>query len=490
MILKRTLFYCCLICWVFAGFCLTISAQTGLPVPSLEHFDDGINSLLQQYGVPGASVAVAKDGRLVYSRGFGKADMQKGIPTMPNHQFRLASLSKPVTAVAIFKLIEQGKLKLDQPVFGKKGILKGYRYAGIEDKSLYKITVRHLLEHSGGWDRNQTLDPHFNTDFIGEALELGRPARRAELIKYMLQQPLQFEPGTGYAYSNFGFTLLGRVIETVSGKPYAQFVQQHIFRPAGIKKMAIGGSTVKQRLPNEVSYYNAPEYAFAENWSQNVGPYSLFNLSDIDACGGWVASAPDLVQFLNALFVPDENPKKPLLRPETIEAMTQPSAVNGQSALGWSVDGSGNYWHIGNFNGSATLMAQMSNGVSYVILCNTRPHSLGFFSHMDSQMQSLIAATHNWPDHDLLGKRKPKQQQNSKQAVDSTHQEAPEIVADDFENTDGTKSNAKDAASYLSNQYQQGNEFPISLQPMKKYYIILPTNRRYNERLLVPTVTV
>src|SRR5687768_6248331 len=128
-------------------------AQTGLYVPELAAFDTAMAQLITQYNVPGGQLAITHQGRLVYNRGFGMADVSNSIPVEPHHTFRLASVSKTITGVAVMKLWENAQVNLDAQVFGASGILNDAMYQNILDPRVNNITVRHLLEHGGGWDR-------------------------------------------------------------------------------------------------------------------------------------------------------------------------------------------------------------------------------------------------------------------------------------------------------------------------------------------------
>ncbi|MEO1528830.1 MAG: serine hydrolase domain-containing protein [Planctomycetota bacterium] len=156
---------------------------------------------MDDFDVPGLSVAISKGGRLVLARGFGVADQETGEAVTPRHRFRIASLSKPITSIAIHTLIQQRKLNYDSKVFGPESLL-GAEYEAPED--LHDITLEHLLTHTAGaWD-NKNNDPMFMQSHMDHR----------ELIAWTIQnQPLETTPGSNYAYSNFGYCLLGRIIE-------------------------------------------------------------------------------------------------------------------------------------------------------------------------------------------------------------------------------------------------------------------------------------
>ncbi len=204
---------------------------TGSADADLASIDEFMLAFLREHEVPGASVAIAKDNRLVYARGFGEADKQLGLAVQPNMRFRIASISKPITAVAILRLIELGLLRLDDNPFA---VLK-IALPADADPRLRKITVRHLLHHTAGWDRALSFDPMFRPIIIAKALNVPAPAKPNDVIKYMLNQPLDFDPGVRYAYSNFGYCILGRLIEKASGQDYENFVRKEILTPLGMK---------------------------------------------------------------------------------------------------------------------------------------------------------------------------------------------------------------------------------------------------------------
>jgi len=227
-------------------------AQTGQPAPRLAAFDQLVEGLLQKYDVPGAALAVVKDGRLVLARGYGLADKEQHQPVQPDSLFRIASLSKPFTSVAILTLVERGKLRLEDRAFALLGLGKP------SDPRLEKITIRELLQHAGGWDRETSFDPMFIPFRAAKAVGAPAPASCETVIRYMLTQPLQSDPGTAYRYSNFGYCVLGRVIEKVSGQSYEAYVRSAVLAPIGITRMRIGHTLPGERAPGEVRYYDFP----------------------------------------------------------------------------------------------------------------------------------------------------------------------------------------------------------------------------------------
>src|SRR5688572_6817044 len=190
----------------------------------MESFDQVISDLMKTHKVPGGAVAVVKDGRLVYARGFGYADVENKVTVAPHALFRIASVSKPITAVAILRLVEAGKLELTQKVLPLIPDLQPPAGATM-DPRWQNITILNLLQHTGGWDRDKPggFDPMFRPSTAAAAVGAPAPASGETVIRYMLGQPLDFDPGTKYVYSNFGYTILGRIIERVSGMSYENY---------------------------------------------------------------------------------------------------------------------------------------------------------------------------------------------------------------------------------------------------------------------------
>ena len=362
----------------------------GFKPDELTAVDALFTNFMQQYLVPGMSVAITQGGRLVYAQGFGVAQkwnpaiaiFQTPEPVTVWHRFRIASLSKPITSVAIFKLIDQQQLALDRPVFGAGGALGtnfGFDSLPAEQADLLaQITVQHLLEHtSGGWS-NDNRDPMFIMPELNQQ----------ELITWVLRnRPLDHVSGTVWSYSNFGYCLLGRVIEQVSGQPYADFVRKEVLAGCGITTMDIAGDTLAEKKPREVVYYGQPFFQKVSAGGATVGlkfeddPYAI-PVSRMDSHGGWIASAVDLVRFASRI--------DSLLTPASLKTMTTPTTVRkleGEDAnygKGWVIADyrigpqhgpfsvQHNWAHDGSLPGTTSLLVRSSNGFCWAALINTR----------------------------------------------------------------------------------------------------------------------
>src|SRR5262249_5583296 len=153
-----------------------------------------IEQFMQARKVPGGALAVVKDRRLVYARGYGWADRDKKIPVRPESLFRIASVSKPITAVAVLKLVEERKLALEDRAFDIVRLPPVLEGTTTPDPRLARITIAQLLHHTGGWDRDKSFDPMFRPRLIAEKVGVSPPANAQAVIRYMLGQPLDFDP--------------------------------------------------------------------------------------------------------------------------------------------------------------------------------------------------------------------------------------------------------------------------------------------------------
>jgi CubicO group peptidase (beta-lactamase class C family) len=389
---------------------------TGRAAPNLASFDALMTKFVRDNDVPGAALAVTKDGRLVYARGFGYADRENGTPVRPKTRFRIASISKPITAAAILRLVMLGKLKLDERAFELLGLADD-----AADPRLKEVTIRELLHHTGGWDRAVSFDPMFRPLTIAKELNVAPPAGPESVLRYMRGQKLDFAPGSRYAYSNFGYCVLGRVIEKVTGQPYEKYVRQEILAPLGIHDMEIGKTLAAAK--GEVHYIDEKNRQGRAVLGPNLGkpvplPYGAWYLEAMDAHGGWIASAPDLVRFASAFDRPEQCK---ILNAAAIGTMfARPPgpaglAKNGKPSevyygCGWQVRVVGpkalNTWHTGALDGTATILVRRHDGLCWAVLFNTRANARGesLTGLIDGLVHEAADAVKHWPKRDLFDK--------------------------------------------------------------------------------------
>ena len=210
-------------------------------IEELKGLDKEISKYLKQWEMKGASVAVMRNDSLIYAKGYGWADEEKNIKMDAGHILRMASVSKLITAVGIMKLQDEGRLSLKSKVFGPEGILKGSELNSlVKDTTFYKITIEHLLRHQGGFYR----DPLFSSKDVKLQMRLSEPPVADDFFQLVLPRNLIFQPGSWQKYSNFGYLLLSRIIEHVTGKSYEQYIKEDVLAPAGCYDMHIAGSQI------------------------------------------------------------------------------------------------------------------------------------------------------------------------------------------------------------------------------------------------------
>ena len=377
----------------YAQSCL--SSITGTAVPAFASLDQQILAAMQQSSVKGGALSITYNGRLIHSRGYGCADTASNTAVRPDALMRVASVSKLFTAISVLELFQQGKLSLDDKVFGPSGILSSF--TPIPGKSinpdLLTITVRHLLEHAGGWDRATTQ--RFNgvpynepIDGLLEAapLALGNPppGSTSDVIRVMLSQPVQHAPGTFFAYSNFGYAVLGRVVEKISGIGYEQFVEQNILKPLGIGRQKLAATLMSDTANGEVTYYDAPDAPLVPSVfspaTQVPRPYGGKLMEDLDSAGGWVANAVDLCKFLDGVDGRRTGTPALLNAASLAQIVINPhlagEPLQSYYGLGFLITpvNAGNRWTKGgDFPGTAATVVHTPIGYSFALVFNGNP---------------------------------------------------------------------------------------------------------------------
>lgn len=317
---------------------------TGKHEPGFEPVDEAVLSFMDTIGCRAATVAVSRDGRLLLSRGYGWSAGDTGRPVAPDALLRIASVTKPITAAAVKNAVRAGRLSFDTRVFDV--VSTGVPADGVADPRVHGITVGHLLDHKGGWDSRASFDPMARTPWIQSQLHATSPPSPQGVIAFMLARPLDFTPGEKAVYSNFGYCLLGRVLETVYEKPYFECIDQAVCQPLGIADIRLGRADPAHRDPREVSYPAAGE---------------AVPLDVMDAHGGLVASAPAVCRFLDAYWLNgDPRPR----------------------------GGRANWTFMGSLPGTTALARQREDGIDVaVLLAGRRDHH---FREDDRRLQEAI----------------------------------------------------------------------------------------------------
>jgi len=402
---------------------LHVKAQTGIPVPTMAGCDNEATAFMNDFNIPGMTMAIARKGKLVYMRAFGNANLAQNESTQPYHMFRIASVSKPITSIAIMKLMEEGKINMSDKVFGSGGLLENNAYfnnTNIVDQRVYDITVQNLLEHAGGWDNSQDCTPNPTTPYpwhaghcdpigfplhVTETLGTSNPVAEQDLVKFLLEKNLGFAPGTSYQYSNIGFLTLGIIIEEITGMSYEGYMKTEIFEPIGICDMHLGKNLLEDKFEREAEYppsgyQNLSVYGTGELLPSEYGSW---NLEAFDAHGGWIATASDLIRVL--VSVDKFSTKPDILQPATIDIMTTPSANFANYAKGWAVNQYNNWWHTGAIDGTASNFVRTSGEFTFAVILNKRvtgTQANAFWAALDALPWNCITGVSSYPDHDLL----------------------------------------------------------------------------------------
>lgn len=269
--------------------------------PSLRNQVDRIvQQVLEQTGVPSASLAIVQHGKLVYTHAYGNAHIEPAVPASPEMRYAIGSISKQFTATALLLLEEQGKLSLDDPV-GKyiPGLTRGD-----------EVTIREILSHTSGYQ------DYWPEDYVMTTMRHSETAQ--QILDTWAKKPLDFEPGTQWQYSNTNFVLAGCIVEKVSGEPYMQFLAEHIFKPLGI-------TTVWN-----YDQAKLPEQDAAGYYRHAVGPLRLAPKEGF----GWMAAAGELAMTAHDLALWDQSQlAQSILKSESYREMfTSVPLKNGQSA--------------------------------------------------------------------------------------------------------------------------------------------------------------
>lgn len=279
---------------------------------------------------PGATALVARKGRIIYEKAFGMANLELNVPMRTEHVFKIASITKQFTAVAILQLLEEGKLDLQDEI---TRFIPDYPTQG------YRITIEHLLTHTSG-----ILDFAKIRETPNRMAGALTPEQMIDIFK---ERPLRFPPGTQWEYSNSGYFLLGYIIERITGKTYGEFLEEHIFKPAGMSRSFYGGET--QLVPNRADGYTRGQQGFIN------APH--ISMTHPYAAGAILSTVGDLFRWNRALH------SYKLIRKENLEkALTRYTLADGKKTrygYGWrfgSIQDSPSLWHSGGINGFTSIV--------------------------------------------------------------------------------------------------------------------------------------
>jgi CubicO group peptidase (beta-lactamase class C family) len=372
---------------------------TGQEVPGFAAIDDMIHTEMMRHDISASSLAITKNGRLVYARGYtwDQSDVE---PVQPTSLFRTGSIAKSITSIAIHQLIEDGLLSYDTRVADALGLEPPAGRSA--DPWLDLVTVDHLLTHTVGWDKyNGGIDPMVFRD-LWVALSLGilPPPTRHQIATFMTGEPFQFYPGTRWAYCNFGYLLLQMLAEKVTGVDFPEYVHDNLFRPVGVGRARMAHTPRADLAPTERDYVGDYE----------GDPYAL-GWENAYAAGGMVISAPDLARLYTALF--DDPDASGLLRSDTIDSMLSlPFSASRQEGYGrgwifekFFVDSGHTIGWLTDPNDALEVYSHGGGGPGVHAIAMWRTDGIGFFwfSNKDPLVDDFddLPVIDDWPEHDL-----------------------------------------------------------------------------------------
>lgn len=369
--------------------------QTGVPVPEMNAIETEFINWLSTTTAKGGSLALSKNGKLVYARAFGKANIALTENTRPDQLFRVASISKPLTSIAIFKLIQEGKLNLTDKVYGPSGILNDAYYTSgitVRDPRIYNITVQHLLEHTAGFAGTDLFNREGNFTHSAD-LDVFMPELTARLgepnpgtyntiTKFLLTQNLETAPGTLHRYNNVNFQILTSVVDKRAGMPMSEYLKTTILTPLSIYDVQAGKSLMIEKHEREAEYPTEPyrpennryTQSYYNDGTQVLWQYGGWSHEAAAGAGGYIGSPKDMVKLLNAI---DGSPVRPdILNASTRAVMLTRSTVpddNGNQpgyAKGWGANDQGDFYHNGGAIGTAAVWGHLHEGWAFAAFIN------------------------------------------------------------------------------------------------------------------------
>lgn len=340
--------------------------------PAVEAFDRVVDGFLANRGLAGASVAVAKDGRIVYARAYGRMD-GAGTPVRVDTRFRFASISKVITAAAVLQLVQAGALRLDDSALA---LLNDRLPLGDNpDPRLGRITVRDLLRHTSGFTTR--TDPFFpEQPRVRQVFGPSGPKSCQEAARWFVTLPLASDPGSRFDYVNMNYCLLSMLVEKFTGEQYDKVVQSLVLERRNVRDARIGASF--GRKPDEVAY-PAANGTFLESLS---------------GAGGWLGTAVDLARFIDGLD-PDK-PGQHLLKPGTYQQLVSPYL--GSWGLGVEVFEDGSWGHTGSLASARAMALHQPDGITWGIVVNGNIENHN--PVLRDLMQRALATTTEWPAWD------------------------------------------------------------------------------------------
>jgi len=354
---------------VFALFVMLVPAEvsragdlpvSGMPVAELRIFDLAMQDFMALRGIEAGLLGIMKDGCIVYERGFGWKTKNHSVVLPEDAMMRMASTTKPITAAAIKILAASGAISLDDYVFDlgqnpNGGILAITPWVTLGDPRLADITVQHLIDHRGGWDRAPPVgDLTYMEVRIALEMLVFSPPGRVNTVRWIMHQPLQVEPGSERHYSNIGYLLLGLILEQESGQDYMTYVRRNVFGPIAGESgtdVELGRTFAADQNPREPWY---DDDLFATNVFDPFGlpvlrPYGSWDHEARVSQGRLIGATEPLLKFLDHYYVNGPNIGEPLAGARSTN------------------------WHGGLLKGGTrAVLRQRNDGVNYAVIFNRR----------------------------------------------------------------------------------------------------------------------
>lgn len=337
------------------GFVLILFFCAASSARAVDEVDRYVETQMRSLHIPGISLAIVRDGRVIKAKGYGYANVELNAPATKETVYEIGSITKQFTAVAVMMLVEEGKISLDEKIT---------KYFADAPATWNEITVRHLLSHTSGIQNHVAVPGFmgiFKTNLLGETTPTS-----AEIVKEFFKLPQEFQPGETWAYDNGGYILLGLIIEKTSGKPYFQFLDERIFKPLGMT--ATRSTETKQIVPNRAAGYEWVSGKF-ENRPVLL-PAIAFS------AGSVLSTVEDMAKMDAALYT------EKLLKKSSLEKIWTPAKTNDGGFA--SID-YGFGWFVGSFH--KRRFVQHTGG--------TPGFSAAFYRFVDDRLTVIILTNHS-----------------------------------------------------------------------------------------------
>lgn len=355
------------------GAAAEMHAAAPVPAETIDKISAAVKEGIDQKKVASIAVGVVKDGNLVLARGYGWSDLENDVPATAESVYRLGSITKQFTALAVMQLVEQGKLSVDDEL---TKFLPDYPLAD------HKVTVHQLLNHTSGIKSYTSRQEFFK--------QARNDLSHDELLALFKSEPFEFEPGARWQYNNSGYYLLGMIIEKASGQSYSAYLDDHIFKPLGMTATRYGDM-------QPIIRHRAMGYKLMKGQLVNDEPMSM---NPPGAAGALVSNVLDLIKWHQALE------SGTLLKSESFEAMYRETKLpEGQTrpyGYGWGVGelaGHRKLSHGGGINGFSTMIARYpTDRLAIILLSNTAGANMGA---LEAQIAKLLLGVEDKPIVDL-----------------------------------------------------------------------------------------